>query len=158
MRKLNWAIWVGFLISIAAFLSYPTIFVNWETTRDFPWANFVLFAIGDLFIVIGLRRAFAPGRRLPGKIISAAVAMLGALVLAMFIFVAFIAARWLPASANAPQVGQKAPDFTLVDTNNRPVSLAELLTQPIQPESTATSAGPARPPKGVLLIFYRGYW
>jgi hypothetical protein len=76
------------------------------------------------------------------------VATLGVLVMAFFIFIAFIEARRLPASAGAPQVGQKAPDFTLTDANNKPVTLAELLTQPIN----------NKPPKGVLLIFYRGYW
>jgi hypothetical protein len=148
MRKLNWPIWLGFVICIVAFLSYPTLFVNWESTRDFPWANLVLFAIGEVFIVIGVRRAFAPGRRVISKVISAMVALMSGLVLVMFIFVAFVAARWLPPSANAPQVGQKAPEFTLNDTNNKPTSLAELLSQQVN----------GKPARGVLLIFYRGYW
>ena len=63
MRKLNWPIWLGLLLSFFAFFSYPLIFVNWASTRDFPWANFILFAIADVLIVIGVRRAFAPGRR-----------------------------------------------------------------------------------------------
>jgi len=73
---------------------------------------------------------------------------LGVLIIAFFVFIAFIEARRLPASAGAPQVGQRAPDFTLTDINNKPVALAELLTQPVN----------NKPPKGVLLIFYRGYW
>ena len=148
MKKLNWPIWLGLLLSIFAFFSYPLIFVNWASTRDFPWANFILFAIADVLIVIGVRRAFAPGRRVISKIIGAVVAMLSGLVLVGFVFVAFVAARWLPPSANAPQVGQKAPEFTLLDTNNKPVSLAEVLSQPIN----------GKAPKGTLLIFYRGYW
>jgi hypothetical protein len=148
MRKLNWPIWLGLAISILAFLSYPLLFVNWESTRDFPWANLVLFAVGAVFIAIGIRRAFAPGRRVISKVISAIVAALSALVLVMFIFMAFVAARWLPPSTNAPQVGQKAPEFTLNDTNNKPTSLTELLSQPIN----------GKPARGVLLIFYRGYW
>jgi peroxiredoxin len=59
--------------------------------------------------------------------------------------VVFVAVRSLPASAAAPKVGQKAPDFTLTDSNNKPVTLAQLLTEPIN----------NKPPKGVLLIFYR---
>jgi peroxiredoxin len=69
-------------------------------------------------------------------------------VLGMFIFAAFVASRWLPPSTNAPQVAQKAPDFSLTDTNNKTVSLTELLSQPIN----------GKPAKGALLIFYRGYW
>jgi len=148
MKKLNWPIWLGLLLSFFAFFSYPLFFVNWASTRDLPWANLILFAIADIFIVIGLRRAFAPGRRVISKIVGAIVAMLSGLVLVGFIFVAFIASRQLPASANAPQVGQKAPEFALPDSNNKTVSLAEVLSQPISGQK----------PKGVLLIFYRGYW
>jgi len=148
MKKLNWPIWLGLLLSFFAFFSYPLIFVNWASTRDLPWANFILFAIADVLIVIGVRRAFAPGRRVISKIVAAIVAMLSGLVLVGFIFVAFIASRQLPASANAPQVGQKAPEFALPDSNDKTVSLAEVLSQPIS----------GKTPKGVLLIFYRGYW
>jgi peroxiredoxin len=52
------------------------------------------------------------------------------------------------ASTGAPQVGQQAPAFTLIDSNNKPVTLAQLLSERIN----------NRPPRGVLLIFYRGYW
>jgi len=148
MKKLNWPIWLGLLLSFFAFFSYPLIFVNWASTRDLPWANFILFAIADVLIVIGVRRAFAPGRRVISKIVAAIVAMLSGLVLVGFVFVAFIASRQLPASANAPQVGQKAPEFALPDSNDKTVSLAEVLSQPIS----------GKTPKGVLLIFYRGYW
>lgn len=148
MKKLNWPLWVGFIVSILAFVSYPTLFVNWPLTRDFPWANLLLFALAIVFLAIGARRAFAPGRRLFSKIVAPVVAGLSLLVLAFFILVIFIGGRQLPPSGNAPQVAQKAPDFSLVDTNNKPVSLADLRTQPIEGEAV----------KGTLLIFYRGYW
>lgn len=157
IQRFNWQIWAGFLLTIFAFLSYPLVFVNWAVTRDFPWANLLLFAIATVLLFIGVRRAFAPDRRLVSKIVSSALATLSLLVLGMFIFVAFVASRWLPASTGAPQVGQKAPDFSLVDTNNKPVSLSELLSSPITSEPPASGGGP-RAPKGVLLIFYRGYW
>ena len=156
MKRLNWQIWIGFLLSIFAFLSYPLVFVNWPVTRNFPWANLLLFAIAAILLFIGVRRAFAPDRRRISKIVSSVLATLSVLVLGMFIFVAFVASRWLPASTGAPQVGQKAPEFTLVDANNKPVSLSELLSSPIA--SVPLSAGGPRAPKGVLLIFYRGYW
>ena len=148
MKRINWPLWLGFVLSIFAFLSYPLLFVNWETTRDFPWANIALFVVAAVLLFIGLRRAFAPGRRMLSKVVAPIVTTVSLLVLAMFIFTTFIASRWLPASAGAPQVNQKAPEFALKDTNNRPLSLAELLSQPIN----------NKPPKGVLLVFYRGYW
>ena len=146
--KFNWPIWVSLVLSIFAFLSYPLLFVNWPVTRDFPWANLALFAVAAFLLIVGIRRTFAPGRRRLSKILTALVATLSVLVFGMFILVAFIGARWLPASTHAPQVGQKAPAFTLNDTNGKPISLTELVLQPIN----------GKPAKGVLLIFYRGYW
>jgi hypothetical protein len=148
MKKINWPIWIGFLLSVFAFLSYYFIFVNWPATRDFPWANLLLFAVAAAFLFIGIRRAFTPQRRLISKIVAPAVAALSALILALFLFDSFVASHRLPSSQGAPQVGQKAPEFTLVDTNNKPVSFSDLRTAPIN----------GRTPKGVLLIFYRGYW
>jgi hypothetical protein len=148
MRKINWPVWLGLLLSVFALFSYPLLFVRWPATRDFPWANIALFLVADVLLMVGMRRAFAQGRHLLSKIVASVVTAISALVLAMFILVAFVGARWLPPSTGAPQVSQKAPEFTLKDTSNKPESLAELLMQPIN----------NKPARGVLLIFYRGYW
>jgi len=148
MKRFNWPIWLGFLLSLFALVSYPVVFVNWPITRDFPWANLLLFGIAVVLLGVGLRRAFSPGRRRLSKIVAPVVASLSILILGLFIFSFFVASRWLPASRGAPQVGQKAPDFTLADTNNKQVSLSSLLTESIN----------GKPLKGVLMIFYRGYW
>src|SRR5258705_5631772 len=112
-RRFNWSLWLGFLLSLFALLSYPFIFVNWPFTRDFPWANLLLFAAAAVLLCVGVRRAFSPPRRLLSRIVAPAIAALSALILALFIFGTFIASRWLPASEGAPQVEQKAPEFTL---------------------------------------------
>jgi predicted PurR-regulated permease PerM len=147
-QRFNWPIWTAFLLSLIALFSYPFVFVNWPLTRDFPWANLLLFAIAAVLLFFGLRRAFSSGRRRLSKIAAAVVATLSVLLMGFFVFSFFIASRWLPASHGAPQVGQKAPDFTLTDTNNKQVSLASLLSEPINGKAA----------KGVLMIFYRGYW
>lgn len=148
MKRFNWPLWAGFLLTFLAFLSYPFLFIEWPITRDFPWLNLLLFAFALVLLFIGVRRAFRPERRLISKIVAPILATLSVLVIAFFIFIALIQSRWLPASQAAPAVGQKAPEFTLTDTNGQPVTLASLLSQPIN----------SKPPKGVLLIFYRGYW
>ena len=152
MKRLNWTIWAGFLLSVIAFLSYPFFFVRYATTRDFPWANLLLFVVAGVLTVIGIRRAFAAGRPHPkrSKVAGVVLGGLSVLVLSLFVFSIFIMARWLPASAGAPRVGQKAPDFTLTDTTGKAVSLGDLLTTPDQVDGKI--------PRGVLLIFYRGYW
>ena len=148
MRRLNWQIWAGFVLSLVAGFSYPFVFVRWPITRDFPWANLIMFAIAMVLLFLGLRRAFKPDKRIVSKIFSSLAAALGLLMLAGLLFAVLVLGRWVPASAGAPQVGQKAPDFTLTDSNKKPVTLAQLLSEPINNQ----------PPRGVLLIFYRGYW
>ena len=148
LKRFNWATWSGFLLSLFAFLSYYFIFVWFESTRDFPWANLLLIAGAVILLVLGLRKGFAKDRSKISKLVTSLATVLGLAVCVLFIFLFFVFARHLPASTGAPHVGQKAPELSIPDTNNKPVTLAELLSTPV--------AG--RPPKGALLIFYRGYW
>jgi len=144
----NWLLWAGFALSVIAFLSYFAFFVEFPLTRNFPWANLLLFVIAAALLAVGIRRTFRPPKSYRGKIFGPILAGLSALIFGFFVFAIFVAARHLPASAAAPRVGATAPEFTLTDSDNKPVSLANLLTQPI--------GGAA--PKGVMLVFYRGYW
>jgi lysylphosphatidylglycerol synthetase-like protein (DUF2156 family) len=150
VRRFNWPIWLGFLLSLIAFFSYFSVFVWFPVTRDFPWANLLLFALAAALLLVGVRRAFSPDRSRPrrSKIAGVVLATLSVAIFGFFILATFIMARHLPASHSAPQISQKAPDFTLSDTNGKPVSLSELLTSPVNGNA----------PKGVLLLFYRGYW
>jgi hypothetical protein len=131
-------------------MSYFFIFVWFPFTRDFPWANFALFVIAGVLLFMGVRRGFASDRPHPtrSKIISVLASVFSLVVIGLFVFAYFVGGRQLPASKGAPQVGQRAPDFTLPDTTGKQVSLNELMTAPIN----------GKAPKGVLLIFYRGYW
>lgn len=148
MKKFNWQIWAGFLLCLVSIILYPFVFVDIPALRDFPWLNLLLFAIAAVFLFIGLRRAFATGRPLRSKVAAILATSLSVLLIGLFVFSFFIMARWLPPSQAAPHVGQKAPEFRLTDTNGTQVALSELLTQPVN----------GRAPKGVLLVFYRGYW
>ncbi len=137
-RRFNWPLWIGFALSVAAFLTYFTFFIRFPITRDVPWATLTLFAIAIVLLVIGLRRA--TGRRIVAWIVT----VLGVFVGVFFCLAVFVGTKQLPASEGAPAVGAKVPDFVLLDTNRHPVSLAKLLAEPAN--------------KGVVLIFYRGYW
>src|SRR4030095_2405887 len=112
----NWPLWSGFFLSPIAFLSYPFVFERWPITRDVPWVNLLLFGLSAVLLVIGLRRAFALGRLRWLRITSGLVAAtLSVAIFANFAMGVFVRGRHLPASAHAPRVGARAPDFTLPD-------------------------------------------
>lgn len=152
IARFNWPLWLGFLLSVLTLLSYPLLFVRWPVTRDFPWANLLLLAITLALLFLGWRRAFGPEKEKRSRVVASVVSLLGVAVLGLFLFSAFVMARWLPAAAGAPRIGEKAPEFNLADASGKSVSLSQLLTTQIN-----SSNGPINP-KGVLLIFYRGYW
>ncbi|HEY4817716.1 MAG TPA: hypothetical protein VIH67_09830 [Candidatus Acidoferrum sp.] len=148
-RRRNAPLWLGFLIALFAFLSYIPIFAKYPSTRDMPWPNFLLFALALVFLFVGLRRAFAQPNLYRGRIAGPILTTLSVAALLFFCLSIFSLGKHLPPSTQAPKVGQKAPDFALSDTNGATVTLASLLSTPI-------TASP--PTKGVVLIFYRGYW
>jgi len=149
-RRWNWHLWAGFVVCLVAFASYFFVFVRFPVARDVPWANFLLFGTGIAFLSFGLKRAFGQSQQYRGKVAGSILSLLSLISVGFFCFLIFYQTRQLPASAGAPRIGQRAPEFVLPDSDNNPVSLSSLLSTPL-PNSQA-------PPKGVLLVFYRGYW
>jgi hypothetical protein len=146
-RRSNWPLWAGVLLLVAGLLSNALFFVSFPGQQFAPWLNLALFVVSAILFIVGLRRATAQPQVYRGKIAGWIFTIVSVLLLGFTVFV-FFAARALPASAASPQVGQKAPEFTLADTNGQIISLAQLLAGP----------NPAARPKAVLLVFYRGYW
>jgi hypothetical protein len=141
-RLWNWPAWAGFGLSLLAAYSYIFLFARFPITRDFPWANLLLFLAGACFLGVGLYRAFAQPGKYRGRVSGPILGALSLGIFGLFYYGAFYEARHLPSGLNALRVGQQAPDFALTDSEGRTVSLSQL--------------GHAK--RGVLLIFYRGYW
>ena len=128
---------------LAGLFSYE-IFVRFPITRDFPWANLLLFGTGGVLLIMGLVRAYARPAVYRGKVFGPILTVLSLLLFSLFAYGLFYVARQMPPSTGAPRVGDKAPDFVLVRQDGQSVALRQML------ENSDTRA--------VLLIFYRGYW
>jgi hypothetical protein len=140
-RKWNWPIWLGFVVVLTGLCSYE-LFARFPITRDFPWANLLLLGIGIALLIFGLFRAFGRPQAYRGKIVGSIFATVAVVLVAFFSYVIFYVLHQVPVSAGAPHVGQKAPDFFLLDQNGTPVGLGDLLSNS----------------NGALIIFYRGFW
>ena len=139
-RHWNWSLWLGLLCALAGFLTYP-LFVQYRITRDFPWANLLLFGVGGILLIVGLFRAFGRPQVYRGKIFGAIFSALALFGFAFFAYEIFYVLRQVPLSAQAPRVGEKAPAFILPDQNGKQIALTDLVS-----------------PNGAVLIFYRGHW
>jgi AhpC/TSA family len=139
-RKWNWPIWVGFIVAVGGLFSYEW-FAQFPITRDFPWANLLLFGIGAALLLVGLFRAFGRPQVYRGKVLGLIFTAIALFLFTFFSYQIFYVLKQVPLSAQAPRVGEKAPEFTLPDQNGKQIALADLLS-----------------PNGAVLIFYRGHW
>jgi len=157
-RSWNPRIWAGFILCLAALISYPTFFVRFPITRDFPWVNLLLIAFALFLLVTGVLHAFRHPDAYRGKIFGSILGVLSVFLVGFFLYGIFVLTKNIPASHGAPQIGQLAPDFTLPDSTGNSVTLSSLLQSPfsasLQPAAGTASAKTA----AVVLVFYRGYW
>jgi hypothetical protein len=157
-RSWNWRLWAGFAVALVGVASYQYLFIRFAVTRDFPWANLILFVLAAYLLISGLRRAFRQPEAYRGKVSGPILASLSTLLVGLFLFVVFYFARQVPESRGAPAVGQVAPDFTLADENGQPVTLSKLLSSQFSTNDWPTVGEPRGNTAGTVLIFYRGYW
>jgi hypothetical protein len=139
-RRWNISLWLGFLVVLSGLISYA-YFAQFPITRDFPWLNLLLIAAGLALLATGLFRAFGNPKLYRGKIAGPILTVLSVGLVTFFCYEIFFVLRDVPASTQAPRIGEKAPGFTLHDQNGKPIALADLLS-----------------PHGAILIFYRGHW
>jgi hypothetical protein len=157
-RSWNSVLWGGFAIAFLAFPAYFIYFIRFPSTREIPWPNFLLSALALFMLSLGLWRAYKRPQEYRGTIAGPILASLGVLLIGYFFSSIYIGARKLPASMNAPQIGQKVPDFTLFDSEGQPVTLSALLNQPFTSNDWPAVAAASKRAAGAVLIFYRGYW
>src|SRR6185312_15518053 len=147
----NRSLWAGIVVLVLFLLSSVLPFREVPGKEALIWLNLVLGVLTLGLFVVGLRRAIRQPQRYRGKITGWIFTVLSSFLLLLTVF-GFYASRHIPSANAAPKVGQKAPDFELKDTSGQTVSLSQLLAGTIDPPGAVVK------PKGVLLIFYRGYW
>jgi hypothetical protein len=150
-RSWNWWIWTGFLLALAVIPAYFLFFARFPVTRDVPWASWLMFAVAGWLLWTGVSRAFASSGGYRGKIAGPILAVLSLMAAIFFGYATLYASRQLPAAEGAPKVGEKAPEFTLSDSGGKMVAMSALLSEPMPGMD-------GRKPRGLLLVFYRGYW
>jgi len=101
----------------------------------------LLFCVGAILLRLGLVRAFGKPKLYRGRIFGLIFAVISFCLFAFFAYEIFYVLRQLPLSAQAPRVGERAPEFALPDQNGKQVALRDLLS-----------------PNGAVIIFYRGHW
>src|SRR5260370_26922800 len=117
-RKWNWPLWVGFVVAVGGLFTYE-FFAQFSITRDFPWASLLLFGVGAALLLVGLFRAFGRPQVYRGKVSGSIFAAVSLFLFAFFAYEIFYLLRQVPLSAQAPQVGEKATEFTLPDQNGK---------------------------------------
>lgn len=157
-RSWNPLIWGGFALVLAGIASFPTIFIRFRLTREFPWVNLLLLAAAACLLFVGVARAFKRPEAYRGKVSGTILASLSVLLIGFFLGGVFYIPRQLPASAGAPRAGELAREFTLSDSTGRAVTLASLLNSPVGSNEWPVASAASGKTAGLLLIFYRGYW
>ena len=150
-REWNWRIWAGFLVAVAAIPGYFLFLARFPVTRNVPWVSWLMFAVAGWLLWAGVRRAFKRSEVYRGRIAGPILAVLSLGAAFFFAYATLYASHHLPDAAGAPRVGEKAPGFTLADTNGNMVTISTLLSEPMPGME-------GRRPRGLLLVFYRGYW
>jgi hypothetical protein len=142
----------AWIVTLLAFFTNFLFFWQFAGEQVLPWLSLSLFVAALILCAGALWRAFSQPATYRGKISGSVLTVLAILMFAVTIF-AFSVSRNLPGTAGTPGIGEKAPEFTLIDSGGAQVSLSSLLTAPLD-----HSPRPDGKPKAVLLVFYRGYW
>jgi len=143
--KWNWRLWAGFAVSVLALAIYVFEF---ETTRQIVWLSAALSVVAIVLLIAGLRRAYGQSGVYRGKVAGPVLTVLSVLFIDGFAFFSYKVPKGYDSATNKPRVGDRAPEFALSDSHGAPVALRQLLS----------NSGNGHTSKGVLLVFYRGYW
>jgi len=129
----RWLAVLSLVLAIGAPVGYM-LALRVPLVRNHPEGYVVALVVATVLAALAVRRA---SRR---RAVAWAVLGLTTVLLIAGAWFNFVGAH-VPTTATALHVGERPPDFTLIDASGRAVSLADYRGQ-----------------KPVVVIFYRGYW
>ncbi len=136
---LRHAVWLGPVLTFAAFISYFLIFVNVPALRDFPWVNLPLVIAGVVLTILGLRQSWG-GASLWSRLFQGTGLVASLFFAALFLAYIFVISNQVPEPTEKTLALNQAPAFSLQDANGATVQLDDFRG------------------KRVILVFYRGHW
>src|ERR1700737_4145883 len=95
-RRWNLLLYLGFALSLLAFVSYFAFFARFPVTRDTPWVAWLLFGGALVLVGIGLRRAYQQSDRYRGRVSGPILAALSLAVVAGFAYIVLVETKNLP--------------------------------------------------------------
>jgi len=104
----NCRLWAGFGLSLGALAGY-VVLVN--ETRAVFWPALLLFVVAAVLLFSGLKRRSREPELYRGKISAYVLTTLSVLIFGLFGFVVYQVSKVFPDAKNAPQIGQRAPEF-----------------------------------------------
>jgi hypothetical protein len=138
----NWPALGGILLGVGGVVSYFALVLRHDPRLrwmlDIPLLNLALVVAGLLLSLVGVRQALR--RRRTGQLWAPLLALLNFGLAGAFGWYLFAFSYHLPPATGAPAVGTPAPDFELLDEHGSPVRLSSFRG------------------RGVVLLFYRGFW
>jgi len=134
------AVWGGLAIAFVGVISYFLYFAQFPSLRDVPWVNLPVAWFGAILAGAGGWQVLRRGRGVVGKGLAGVGFLLAFGLAGLFSWYVFSFSYHLPESAEAAAVQAVAPDFALLDQDDREVSLSDFRG------------------KNVVLVFYRGFW
>ena len=139
-KRRNHALWLGPLIVFVGAVSYFTFFAQFPALRDFPWINLPIVIAGFALSFTAVKRAFSQPDIYRGKISGSLAFVFSTLLSGLFVgYISYLSYQ-LPEPTPITQNLAVAPEFTLTDQNDQPISLSDFHG------------------KKLIITFYRGHW
>ena len=83
-RSWNPIVWAGFALTLVSLPLYFIFLVRYQSTREFPWVTFLLFALAAFMLALGTWRAYKRPQEFRGRVAGPILSTLSFLSMILF--------------------------------------------------------------------------